>query len=852
MEGAGIMNKGRRHLLWCHFVFSHLRCVALLSIFAAGCAILEHVVLVAAGEQGSETESTVDSVGGRSSWEDEPGDQGHEEQHRLLATRLTTRVPSAKEAQVSENSRRAAAKQKEQAVNFWRGADEEEAGAGSVLAQIKEDQERITSAARGELQTETDKRTMARPGVDAIGGVELRVLPQNPQVEEEKTTGSVYSEILATKTPEEPGSPGPAFQFLEARLVGERPVSVEGGQEEQHLLVEQDIDYAPPSNDHKVGSSYTQKVENANSALTAAEDGTETGRGLAWQQKVQQLEDLVSQQGEVLREQGETIRHLRKELATQQVFQNKTAARIVSAGAVNEIIEQTHVAYTLANMRMDFIVMLVLLLIGYVSVLIGLALPTRLVFFPPGLYLPVPTPQSPVEDVDRSDEQQTTDAAVGALREQRQRHFQKFMLLPHAFAIHGTLSSVCQFQDSSAGKIWTSCLIVYAVCALLSRYTTAAGLYPSWCVDPLGAGEDSAFAFTPLYNLAGMSAAEMLARVLWLVLPCVGFMLTAAVPSPSDDALRAAQQENTEQVGQLIPSATEEEEGKMRETETHRVQESDDAIEYYRVQNTRWQVIIHTVCAPLAMAVLVAFETYAFAFGERISLTVAIFGTIDERLVVDDEALLMWAHYQTFGDNTCTPEEQYVRVQWAPTLFRFRALFLLFSWIFCGAFAIVAGWLIVFPPENHPLSQQNRSRRASAASSTPVFLPCDGSASLLIPKIAYSLEVAALLCVLFLPFFSVMYSLSFRFALPRGQVAEDFQQVLIGSGANLRLAYDVFWTTEKEGAMNWRGPSVANGQQWLQCRTSWGTHAWRDPSVCQWVSGWNQTENGTSLYFWEK
>ncbi|CAD7956119.1 unnamed protein product [Amoebophrya sp. A120] len=595
-----MINKGgRRHLLRCHLVFSRLRCVSLLVIFAACFAtLIEHAVILAAAKSSrSRTGSATDPVRGKSTREEQ--DERHEKQYRLLATRLT-RVFSAKNAQVSENGRRrVAANKQNQAANFRRGASEAEGEAASVLAQIKQDHEGITSAARWE-QTETDKRTRRTGGDHADGGTELRVLPQQPQGEEERTTGAVYSTIFTTKSPdEEPGSPGPAFQFLEARL-GERLGAVEGGQE-QHL--EQDIDFA-------LGSSHTQKVEHANSAPTSSGAGTETGSGLAWQQKVQRLEDVVSQLGDVVREQGETIRHLRKELATQQVFQNTTAARIGSAGAVNEIIEQNHIAWSLANMRKDFVVMLVLLVIGYVAVLIGLALPTKLVFFPPVLYLPAPD-EDPVEDhVDRS-EQQTADAgAVDALREQRQRPVRKFMLLPRSFATQDTLSSVCQFQDSSAGKIWTSCLIVYAVCALLSRYTMVAGLYPSWCSNPSWAAKDEAWSSTTLLSLSGMPAGEMLFRVLWLVLPCVvGLMLTAAVPSTSDDALlRATQQENTEQDGQVMPCSTEGDVNKMRETDLPRVQESvsDDAMQCYRVRNARWQRIIHVVCAPLAMAVLLS------------------------------------------------------------------------------------------------------------------------------------------------------------------------------------------------------------------------------------------------------
>ncbi|CAD7937141.1 unnamed protein product [Amoebophrya sp. A120] len=813
---------------------AHLRCVALhLSIFAARWAILfEEAVVVAAESSRTGSTSTGDPVeAGRGIWE-ERDEHYRKEQRRLLATRLTHDVFLANEnTQISEevDGHHVAAKQK-QAAEFWRGAEVEEAAA-SVLAQIKQSQDEGTGAAQW-AQTETEKMIKRTGGDLADDRIEMRDSFQQQQQLEEIEPTSAYNHatsFTAKGTAEEPpGSPGTAVQFLEAGF-GERLPLAEG-QQEQHR--------GTPSNTKVVRNYQPQKVQGANSVPTSAEDGTEAGDGFAWQQKVERLEDVVSELGEI-------VRHLRKELATQQVFQNTTAARIASAGAVSEIIQQNQIAHSLANMRRDFLVMLVLLLLGYGAVVIGLLLPTKLVFFPPVLYLP--TPENPSEDVlDHSEQQQTEDAADDALRKQRQRPLRKFMLLPHAFAADGTLSSVCQFQGSSAGNIWTSCLIVYAVCALLSRYTVIAGLYPHWC-SGLRTWWHSA---SPLLNFSGISPLEMLLRVLWLVLPCVGFMLTAAVPSPTADARRAMEQESTKEAREAVPSSTKaEEDVKMRETETDRVQVgSHDAIEYFRLRNTRWQVVLHAVWSPLAMAVLVLFQTYQFTFGEGISLTAAIFGTMDEQLVFDDEVLHYWARHQALGvEGVCSPQELSLRVQWAPMIFRLRALFLVFSWIFCSGFAILVSLL----PQRH-----DRERRPFSTTSTPIFLPYDGSASLLLPKISYVLEVAAILCVLCLPFFPVMYNLSFRFALAPGHVAEDYQQILIGSGENLRHIYNIFWHDKEEAPVKWReprvrGPGFAPGLIDYQCTTSWGTHTWRDPSLCEWIPGWNQTENGTNMYFWD-
>jgi len=98
-------------------------------------------------------------------------------------------------------------------------------------------------------------------------------------------------------------------------------------------------------------------------------------------------------------------------------------------------------------------------------------------------------------------------------------------LLPTDFKMKGTLSNVSQDASQPHGRMFTVALFTAALLLIMSRYTV--WLYRPWIPDLKLA--ENPFAFSTL-----SANEERMWRGLWLVVPQVGFMLTAAIPSLSN------------------------------------------------------------------------------------------------------------------------------------------------------------------------------------------------------------------------------------------------------------------------------------------------------------------------------
>mmetsp|Transcript_23126 Transcript_23126/g.41810 ORF Transcript_23126/g.41810 Transcript_23126/m.41810 type:complete len:387 (-) Transcript_23126:325-1485(-) len=94
--------------------------------------------------------------------------------------------------------------------------------------------------------------------------------------------------------------------------------------------------------------------------------------------------------------------------------------------------------------------------------------------------------------------------------------------LPADFNEKGTLSNVSQHVETPWGRLFAVSLFTAGLLLLMSNYTF--WLYPAWSTD-LDISEN------PLALASLASYSERRWRVAWMVVPSVGFMITAAIPS---------------------------------------------------------------------------------------------------------------------------------------------------------------------------------------------------------------------------------------------------------------------------------------------------------------------------------
>lgn len=148
-----------------------------------------------------------------------------------------------------------------------------------------------------------------------------------------------------------------------------------------------------------------------------------------------------------------------------------------------------------------------------------------------------------------------TSAAVATLDSKK---------VPDDFESKGTLSNVSQDVATPHGRMFTVSLFTASLLSLISMYTTT--LYRPWSPEILL--EDN-----PFFKVAFAPRRERRWRLAWVIIPNVGFMFTAAIPSLSGDKMHDA-----------------------------------------------WEVVLtatHNLFAPLSMAFAVVMETVQLSYGEN-------------------------------------------------------------------------------------------------------------------------------------------------------------------------------------------------------------------------------------------
>ncbi|CAD7928211.1 unnamed protein product [Amoebophrya sp. A120] len=314
--------------------------------------------------------------------------------------------------------------------------------------------------------------------------------------------------------------------------------------------------------------------------------------------------------------------------------------------ALSEVLTQWILTYLLALARLEYTTTAVFLLGGYLAVLVGIFLPTRLVFFPLEYQQDVDDDQEHAlapadEHPTRGDDEQRTDdndeaGAKSAGDEGGTKAEKKlYYVLPWNFAYVGTLSSVTQRQASGEGKIFTACMVINEVCVLLSRYTMV--VYESPCRNPYGNKDGDEFLY--LASPALDSAKNLAIRVTWLILPRVLMLMTAAIPSASfEDAqerddetetsplpLEAVQEQALPDVAPSRNMGRAERFFAQLKFRTREDRRENQVSMMHDNRSRKYMLQLHRAVL-LAMALLLIFETRQLVSEEQISIPQVLFG----------------------------------------------------------------------------------------------------------------------------------------------------------------------------------------------------------------------------------
>ncbi|CAD7937127.1 unnamed protein product [Amoebophrya sp. A120] len=409
--------------------------------------------------------------------------------------------------------------------------------------------------------------------------------------------------------------------------------------------------------------------------------------------------------------------------------ENTTAAfeRIRDVGATNEYVLELVVAFLFGWMRSQALFSTVFVCLAYLAAVSITLLPARLVLCPRRF----PT---------REHAEKMRKRGLGHLLNGVEE--EEFYLLPWNFYEHGTLSSVCQVQSSPEGIIFTSGLLMFGVFVILSRYTFE--LHSPWCflkhslVTDLGTG----FTVTQSYL-------EMSLRLLLLVVPASGFILTACLPSVSFDhdeitPLPAANSSSrAKEADKAGESVDEEERARISAPRAQQIELQAEATRMSLQQSQKYLSIGHGAFVVLAMFLMLVFETVQLVFGEGVSVSY-VFRFFEDPTPHDPllakrvEDMAQFHALSTM--DSCQRREVCVAYYFEPFLAA-RMLTLLFGWVSASLFVVLKSCV------NFRQGQMSEKRSGPLV---PVTV------SLFWPSLVFVLEVLAMYTVFLLPVLKAM------------------------------------------------------------------------------------------------
>eukprot|EP00392_Amoebophrya_sp_AT5.2_P017286 g17617.t1 len=228
-------------------------------------------------------------------------------------------------------------------------------------------------------------------------------------------------------------------------------------------------------------------------------------------------------------------------------------------------------------------------------------------------------------------------------------------LLPADFYVAGTLSNVCQRQGTPEQKLFTGALSLFALSLLITAY-------PLYLFDP--------------WTRVVPDWYETTLRTVWYVVPGVGLFLTAHVPAITlkTDAAVRRQYEN------YVLAGREQGDG-GRGGEVQKVR-----------ANSRFLHKVHDVAAPVALLVLLCFETRQLQHGEC--------WLRGDKQPNAAQLLEAWSPAKVGTGHACAtlPPDDLLASRQLYFAQRIRSVVVLLSWV-CGALHLFVfqGILIFYP-----------------------------------------------------------------------------------------------------------------------------------------------------------
>ncbi|CAD7922335.1 unnamed protein product [Amoebophrya sp. A120] len=494
--------------------------------------------------------------------------------------------------------------------------------------------------------------------------------------------------------------------------------------------------------------------------------------------------------------QREEIEHLQAQAVTHATAVKKHDAQFHATrdiGSLTDEIMTYQYAVHISRLRIDYVHTIVFVGYGFLCILVGLLYPCWLVFMP----------------MSYDDE---------------------YLMLPHDFVLQGTISSVTQSTKTGQGRIWTTCLVAQQVCLLLSRYTTV--IYDSrnsiseYDVKDNWTGNEGQL--TVRKPVAFLDKARnvinrepfhyIVLRIIWLVVPAVCLIFTAAVPSATDEEMKAL---SSSQISEgTIPGREQDEPGEGKNAEREQLQEQqqephdkyandkvqelgtsardrekttpDDVVNQIARANAMFKTVVHRYGATVGMGTLLIFETWQLFWVEDVNLGVALFGCLGTIRPAgnSDSSLSSWTGV---GSAKLVALEQYWKFYFV------RAWLLLSGWAFCFLFLVCT--FVLGTRKKKGFGGQEvllgGFRRRGA-----VMGLVHKETTLYLPRAAFLLEVGAVLAVFSLPFLPILTD--FAQAKRKLHSFTSMGSVIFADlGEEISRLYDMFWVILVECGTFW-------------------------------------------------